>query len=59
MFESRANAVDDAVALIRQATEEVEHLNRTPQEAVTTDGIVVDLNDAIRGIEALGDEEDE
>ena len=59
MSESRANDVDEAVALIQQAIEKVEHLNRTPREGVTTNGIVSVLNDAVRRIEALGGEEGE
>ena len=59
MGNSRANDVDDAVALIRQAMEKVETLNRTPGEGVTTNGIVVVLNDVIRRIEALGADEGE
>ena len=57
MGDSRATDVDEAVALIRQAMEKVETLHRTPRDGVITNGIVVVLNDAIRRIEALGDEE--
>ena len=57
MGDSRATDVDEAVALIRQAMEKVETLHRTPRDEVTTNGIVVVPNDAIRRIEALGDEE--
>ena len=57
MSDSRATDVDEAVALIRQAMEKVETLHRTPREGVTTNGIVVVLNDAIRRLESLGDEE--
>jgi hypothetical protein len=59
MSASRANDVEEAVALIQQAIKKVETLNRTPPEGVTTNGIVAVLNDAIRRIEALGGEEGE
>ncbi len=59
MSESRANDVDEAVALSRQAIAKVAHLNRTPREGVTTNGIVSVLNDAVRRTEALGGEEGE
>lgn len=57
MSEKREKAVDDAVGLIRQAMEKVEGLAETPQERITTDGIVVVLDGAIERIEALRDEE--
>ncbi len=59
MSEARAKTVDDAVALIRKAAEKVGTLNRTPAEAVTTDGIVVMLGGVIERIEALRDDESE
>ena len=49
--------VEAAVALIHQAMEKIENLNRTPQEGVATNGITVMLVDIIRRIEALGDDE--
>jgi hypothetical protein len=57
--ESRAKEADEAVALIREATEKVETLKRTPSEGVTTDGIAVVLDSAIERIEALRDDEGE
>jgi hypothetical protein len=57
--ESRAKDADEAVALIREATEKVETLKRTPSEGVTTDGIAVVLDSAIERIEALRDDEGE
>ncbi len=55
--ETRANDVEAAVALVRQAMEKIENLNRTPREGVATDGITVMLEDIIRRIQALdGDE---
>jgi hypothetical protein len=59
MSESRAKAVDEAVDLIQQAAEKVGTLNRTPAEAVTTDGIVVMLESVIERIEALKDDKSE
>jgi hypothetical protein len=57
--ESRAKDADEAVALIREATEKVETLKRTPSEGVKTDGIAVVLDSAIERIEALRDDEGE
>jgi hypothetical protein len=57
--ESRAKDADEAVALIREATEKVETLKRTPSEGVTTDGIAVVLDSAIERIKALRDDEGE
>ena len=59
MSEARSKDVDAAVALIRQAMEKIEHLNRTPQEGVATNGITVMLQDVIRRIEALDGDEGE
>jgi hypothetical protein len=53
----RASEADEAVALIRQAMENVEHRQRPLQESVTTNGMVMVLNDAVRGIEGPGAEE--
>jgi hypothetical protein len=51
--------VEAAVALIHQAMETIEHLNRTPREGVATNGITVMLQDIIRRIEALDGDEGE
>ena len=59
MSEARSKDVDAAVALIRQAMEKIENLNRTPREGVTTNGITVMLQDVIRRIEALDGDEGE
>lgn len=59
MSETRASEVAAAVALIRPVLEMVKTLPETPQERVSTDGIVVMLNDVIRRIETLGDDEGE
>ncbi len=59
MSEARANEVEEAVALIRQAMEKVEHRTRTPREGVTANGIVAVLNDAMRRIEEPGGGEGE
>ena len=47
------------MALVQQAIEKVEHLHRSPQESVTTNGIVQVLTDAVRRIEALDGDEGE
>lgn len=57
MSDEREKAVDDAVGFIRQAMAKVEGLAETPQERITTDGIVVVLGGAIERIEALRDED--
>ncbi len=55
MSEARTTRyADAAVALIHQAMAKVESLHRTPQEGVSTNGIVTVLSDTIRRIEALG-----
>jgi hypothetical protein len=59
MSEARSKNVDATVALIRQAMEKIEHLNRTPREGVTTNGITVMLEDIIQRIEALDGDEGE
>jgi hypothetical protein len=59
MSEARTNDVEAAVALIRQATEKIENLYRTPREGVATNGIMVMLQDIIRRIEALDGDEGE
>jgi hypothetical protein len=48
--------VEAAVALVRQAMEKIENLNRMPREGVTTNGMTVMLQDVIRRIEALDGE---
>ena len=55
MTRMRASEADEAVALIRQAMENVAHRQRPPQESVTTNGMVMVLSDAVRGIEGLDD----
>jgi hypothetical protein len=57
--ETRANDVEAAVALVRQAMEKITHLDGPPGDEVTVDGIRVVLQDVIRRIEALGDQEGE
>jgi hypothetical protein len=59
MSETRTDDVEAAVALIHQAMEKIEHLNRTPREGVATNGITVMLQDIIRRIEALDGDEGE
>jgi hypothetical protein len=59
MSETRANDVDAAVALIRQAMEKIKHLDGSPRDGVATNGITVVLHDVIRRIEALGGDEGE
>ena len=49
--------MDAAAALVRQAIENVEHLHRSPREAVTTNSSVTVLTDAVRRSEALDGEE--
>jgi hypothetical protein len=57
MTTARTQEVDAAAALVRQAIDKVQHLHGSPREAVTTNGIVTVLTDAVRRIEALdGDE---
>ena len=59
MSEARTKDVEAAVALIRQAMETITHLDGQPRDEVTVDGIRVVLQDVIRRIEALGDQEGE
>jgi hypothetical protein len=59
MTNARTQEVDAAAAHVEQAIEKVEHLNRSPRESVTTNGIVTVLTDAERRIEALDGEEGE
>jgi Ni,Fe-hydrogenase III large subunit len=59
MSAARTTEVAAAVALIRQAMEKIENLNRTPREGVATNGITVMLQDIIRRIEALDGDEGE
>jgi hypothetical protein len=59
MTNARTQEVDAAAALVQQAIEKVERLHRSPQESVTTNGIVQVLTDAVRRIEALDGEEGE
>ena len=59
MTDARTQEVDAAAALVQQAIEKVEHLHRTPHEAVTTNGIVEVLTSAKRRIQALADDEGE
>jgi len=57
--ETRAKDVEAAVVLNRQAIETSKHLDGPPGDEVTVDGIRVVLQDVIRRIEALGDQEGE
>ena len=59
MSDTRANDVDAAVGLIRQAMEKVQTLPETTQERGKADGIAVMLDSVITRIEALGDDESE
>ena len=59
MSAARTREVEAAVALVRQAMEKLKHLDGPPGDEVTVDGIRVVLQDVIRRIEALGDQEGE
>jgi hypothetical protein len=59
MSEARTTDIDAAVTHIQQAVEKVENLNRTPQEGVSTNGIVPVLSDAVRRIKVLGGDDGE
>ena len=56
MSESRANDVDAAVVLIRQAMEKVIGLADTPDQRIAANSIETVLDDVIRRIEALSDD---
>ena len=49
--------MDAAAVLVRQTIDKVQHLHRPPREAVTINGSVTVLTDAVRRIEALDGEE--
>ena len=59
MSKSRTREIDAAVTHIQQAIDTIKHLDSPSRHEVAVDGIAVVLQDAIRRIEALGDDESE
>jgi len=59
MSKTQTNDIDAAVTHIRQAIDTIKHLDGPSRDEVAVDGIAVVLQDVIRRIEALGDDEGE
>jgi hypothetical protein len=59
MSEARTKDVDAAVTHIQRAIDTIKHLDGPSRDEVAVDDIAVVLQDVIRRIEALGDDEGE